>query len=288
MDIAISTGASRMARTWKMEHYTEDSLCERLRKPIRTTETAAEYASLPKSDRDKIKDHGGFVGGKLRGTRRLADEIVYRSLITIDLDECPEGYLQTLLSRLKYDSFVYSTHSHTPENPRFRLIVFLTRNITPDEYNAITHYLAHEIGSQHVDPCSFRVHQLMYWPTAPKDGEYVATRVPGSPLNPDEFLAAHPNWRVLSDLPLAEREKAAYASEKKTAADPHTKNNIVGLFCRAYSLEEAIATFLPDTYCPSTTVPGRYDYIPGSSTAGAVIRDHRGAVYRVQPQQPHE
>lgn len=274
MDIVISTGNSRLARVWKVEHYTADSLCERLREPIRTAETADQYAALPKTDRDKIKDHGGFVGGKLRGARRLANAMEYRSLITLDLDDCPEGYLQTLLSRLHYDSFIYSTHSHTPAAPRFRLLVFLARNISPDEYNAITHYLAHEIGAEHVDPCSFRVHQLMYWPSAPSDGEYVAVRNPGPALNPTEFLAAHPNWRDLSDLPQAEREQASLTTEKKTAADPYEKNNIVGLFCRAHgSIENVISAYLSDVYCPSTTVPGRYDYIPGSSTAGAVVID---------------
>ena len=273
-NIVISTGFSRFEKSWKTRRLTVDQLCAKLAQTIRTPETVAEYAALPKPQRDSIKDHGGFVGGKLRGNRRTASTVEYRSLITLDLDACPAGFVDKLIDTLHYDCFVYSTHSHTPAAPRYRVLVFLTRNISPDEYNVIAHYLAHMIGSANVDPCSFRVHQLMYWPTTSADGEYYSRRLDGPVLDPDAFLAAHPNWRDLSDLPLAEREKASMTGERRRAADPLEKQNVVGLFCRAYpNIEDVIDQFLPDVYRPSTVHPGRYDYIQGSSTAGAAIID---------------
>ena len=104
--ISISTGFSRFEKNWRTERFTPDQLCERLSQTIRTPETVAEYAAMPKSQRDNIKDHGGFVGGKLRGNRRTASTVEYRSLITLDLDACPEGFLSTLIQKLGYDSFV--------------------------------------------------------------------------------------------------------------------------------------------------------------------------------------
>ena len=70
----------------------------------------------------------------------------------------------------------------------------------------------------------------MYWPTTPADGEFFARRFPAATLDPDAFLASHPNWRDLSDLPSTERETAVLSGEKRTAADPLTKQNVVGIF----------------------------------------------------------
>lgn len=60
----------------------------------------------------------------------------------------------------------------------------------------------------------------------------------------------------------------------KKQADPLSKEGVVGAFCRAYTIEEAINTFLADVYEPSA-MNGRFDYIPADSSAGLVIYDGR-------------
>ena len=50
----------------------------------------------------------------------------------------------------------------------------------------------------------------------------------------------------------------------------------MGTFCRAYTIEEAIETFLSDVYEPSS-MNGRYDYIPADSAAGVVVYDGKFA-----------
>lgn len=54
------------------------------------------------------------------------------------------------------------------------------------------------------------------------------------------------------------------------------KPGIVGAFCRAYTIEEAIEAFLTDVYEPSA-MNGRYDYIPADSSAGVVVYDGKFA-----------
>ena len=51
---------------------------------------------------------------------------------------------------------------------------------------------------------------------------------------------------------------------------------MVGAFCRAYPIEEAIDHFLSDIYAPSEA-EGRYDYIPADSSAGVVVYDGKFA-----------
>ena len=105
----------------------------------------------------------------------------------------------------------------------------------------------------------------MYWPTCPKDGEYICRLYEGEWLDPDKYLADHPEWRDPTGLPRAVSEKRAV--EKKKQEDPLTKTGIVGDFCRAYPIRDAIEKFLPDIYAP-TMEDDRYDYIPGEGVAG--------------------
>ena len=251
-----------------------DALWEKLQNPIRTAETAAEYHAMKKNERDAVKDKGGFFAGTLKGTRRKASEVISRSMITLDHDRLKPGCFDAFA--FKHCAIVYTTHSHIPEAPRARILVPLTRDVTPDEYNAIARYLADEIGMDTVDLCSFKINQLMYWPTASSDGEYICRKYEGDWLDPDVFLAAHPNWQDCSSLPTALGEKEAVERERKRQADPLTKEGIVGAFCRAYSIQEAIQTFLSDVYEP-TADENRWGYTMSASIPGVMIYDGKFA-----------
>ena len=251
-----------------------DALWEKLQNPIRTAETAAEYHAMKKNERDAVKDKGGFFAGTLKGTRRRATEVISRSMITLDYDRLKPGCFDAFA--FKHCAIVYTTHSHTPEAPRARILVPLTRDVTPDEYNAIARYLADEIGMDTVDLCSFKINQLMYWPTASSDGEYICRRYEGDWLDPDVFLATHPNWQDCSSLPTAPGEKEAVARERKKQADPMEKEGMVGTFCRAYPIQEAMQTFLSDVYEP-TTDENRWGYTKSASIPGVMIYDRKFA-----------
>ena len=69
-ELKISLGNSRQSKFWSNKGMTYADICERLKVPIRTSETVEEYIRFPKSRRDEIKDKGGFVGGHLRENRR--------------------------------------------------------------------------------------------------------------------------------------------------------------------------------------------------------------------------
>ena len=86
-ELAIAYGNSRQAKKWVNKTITFDALKERLKTTIRTTESAEEYAKMPKAGRDAAKDHGGFVGGALKGGRRKTDTVELRSMIALDGEE---------------------------------------------------------------------------------------------------------------------------------------------------------------------------------------------------------
>ncbi len=214
-ELKIAYGSSCFAKVWSNKTITFDALCERLKNTIRTPETVEEYPKLSKAERDRAKDKGGMVGGWLKQGRRKAANVECRSMLTHDVDSADPDFLERYRMLNQYASCLYSTHSHTPEAPRHRIITPLTRDVSPEEYLALTRLLAKEWGIDCVDSCSYRAHQLMYWPTTPSNGEYVFERFDGAWLNPDAFLSAHPGWRDVSLLPTSSRESTLIDRQRK-------------------------------------------------------------------------
>lgn len=95
-------------------------------------------------------------------------------------------------------------------------------------------------------------------------------------LNPDTILARYKDWRDTSEWPMSSRQSEIVKRTIAKQADPLEKEGMVGAFCRAYTIEEAIDTFISDIYKPSA-MAGRYDYIPADSSAGVVIYDDKFA-----------
>ena len=270
--LSIAYGSSCHAKRWVNQQVTFDELCERLSQTVRTPETVEEYPKLPKAERDRAKDKGGFVGGKLKGGRRKRDTVEGRSMLTQDADHAGIGFIDSYEMLCPYASCLYTTHGHTPEAPRVRVVVPLTRDVTPDEYAAISRLFAAEWGIDQFDECSHRPHQLMYWPTTPADGEYVFKRCDGEWLDPDRYLAAHPGWRDCAGLPRSVREGGIVERGRKQQEDPLGKQGVIGAFCRTYGINEAVHVFLKDIYQESA-LQGRFDYIPADSSAGVVVYD---------------
>ncbi|MDD2980288.1 MAG: virulence-associated E family protein [Hespellia sp.] len=276
-DLNIAYGNSRTAKFWSNKTIKFDELCDRLRNPIYTSETAEEYPKLPKGQRDDIKDKGGFVAGHLRDNRRQANKVVCRSMLVYDLDSIEAEFLHNIGSKITNKGCYYTTHSHTPEHPRARMIIPVSRDMTPDEFNAAARYYAQDNGFiSMLDPCSFSPHQLMYWPTCPSNGEYLFDTIEGDWLDPDTIFAKHPNWRDCSLLPTTPKESKAADHNVKQQKDPLEKDGVIGLFNRVYfPISLAIDEFLQGVYAPTADASGRYDFIPGEGSAGVVIYDDK-------------
>ena len=114
----IAIGQSRNSTHWKNTEILWSEFLDKLQKPVITKETSLEFKSMKKDERDKIKDVGGFVGGSLKNARRKKENLLTRSLITLDLDSvnCSVDELWDSITMF-YDCelCIYSTHSHTKE-----------------------------------------------------------------------------------------------------------------------------------------------------------------------------
>ena len=272
----IAVGNSRMDKKWKNRDISWEDLCARVGSTIRTTETVEEYRKLKKGAQDNIKDVGGFVGGQLREGRRKNGMVLCRSMLTLDMDYGKPGAWDEIDLLHDFQCCVYSTHKHTPEHPRLRMIIPLARDITEEEYPAVARMVAKEIGIDLFDDTTYEACRLMYWPSTSANGEFFYKTKEGPLLDPNAYLAKYADWHDASTWPVSSRQSEAVRRSITQQADPLEKPGIVGAFCRAYTIEEAIKTFLSDVYEPSS-INGRYDYIPADSAAGVVVYDGKFA-----------
>ena len=270
----IAYGNSRMEKRWKNNEISWDDFCRRVSTTQTTTETVEEYRKMTKPQQDAVKDVGGFVGGHLRGGRRKTGTVLCRSMLTLDMDHGTPDILDELSLLNSHELCVYSTHKHTPEAPRLRLIFPLKRDVSEEEYPALARKVAQEIGMDLFDDTTYQPHRLMYWPSTSRNGEYVYQVMDGDILDPDDYLGMYDDWRDVSTWPVSSRESEAVKKAAKQQADPLAKTGAVGAFCRTYPIREAIEKFLPDVYAPSA-MEGRYDYIPADSSAGVIIIDEK-------------
>ena len=187
MKIAIAN--SRTEITWQNVDWSEEKLLAKLRSPVRTPETLSAFMEMSKSQQGEIKDKGGFVGGHLRDGQRRKGGVLLRSLLSLDLDS---GRPDTLarLKGLPYRCFVHTTHKHTPEKPRFRLIIPLSREISEEEYPAVARRIAADIGIELFDDSTYEANRMMFWPTVSCDGEYIFEVI-------EWFYDRLPRWRIL-------------------------------------------------------------------------------------------
>jgi putative DNA primase/helicase len=272
----IATGRHRRETSWKNKEMLWSELVEKLSITHRTAETISEYLAAKKTRQDEIKDVGGFVGGYLNGGRRKASNVAHRQLITLDLDFAHSGLWDDFTLLYDNAAALYSTHKHTADKPRYRLILPLDREVFADEYTAIARRIAGVLGIELFDHTTFQPERLMYWPSTAKDGVYEFQYQDGSWISADEILNTYRDWHDTSEWPVSDRESSIISKGILKQGDPLEKIGIVGAFCRTYTITEVIELFLSDVYEP-TDFEDRYTYNEGSTAAGLVIYEDKYA-----------
>lgn len=261
-----------MDKRWNQQEVELDEFRDRIAATHRTSETVEQYRKMSKAKQDEIKDVGGFVLGTLKDGRRKKDCVLSRSALSLDMDYALPDIIDQIEMFFSFKCYFYSTHKHTAEKPRLRLIIPLAREVSSDEYSAVARKVAEEIGIELFDDTTYEPSRLMYWPSTSSDGEFLFREIDEKLLDPDEVLAKYMDWHNTAEWPVSKRQQTIVQREVKKQADPLTKPGTVGAFCRTYSVTDAIDTFLTDVYRKSA-MPGRYDYIPADSQAGVVIYD---------------
>lgn len=276
MQLKISTGRSKKELKWKNKEISWEDLLSKLSKTYRTRETVAEYKKMKVTQQGDIKDIGGFVGGWLENGRRKSDSVICRSLITLDADTASKDFWDDLVAFNDYACCIYSTHKHTPEAPRLRLVIPLARTVDSEEYEAIARMVANDLGIDQFDDTTYQASRLMYWPSTSSDGVFLFEKQDGKWLDPDEVLKRYPDWHDVSFWPQSSRISEIHIAQAKKQGDPLDKEGLIGAFCRTYDIHTAIEKFLFDVYV-ACNQPNRYTYIKGTTAAGLVTYEDKWA-----------
>lgn len=196
------------------------------------------------------------------------------AVLALDIDQ-PETGFEVVVEMLlePYTYVMHTTHSSTPSEPRYRLLVVTDRDMAPDEYVEATQALATRLGKDQFDTGSFQAARFMFKPAARKPEWFETWINDGEPVVVDELLLEYD--RDLSELPMPK--------PGKNKRDPFTIDGPVGAFNRVYEdLDDLIESYqLPyekigdDRYSLEGT-SSEAGFGPVSGAAGLFYSHHAG------------
>jgi hypothetical protein len=131
-------------------------------------------------------EHPGWSPAEFTDSRRSRDTVTRVWALTLDHDAGEA--LDAVAGRLDgLARFQHTTRKHTPEAPRCRVVVQLSRSVSPFEYEALWRRFAQFAGE--VDPAPKDPSRFWFLPGCPLGAEFVAQKFDGLPLDVDHWLA---------------------------------------------------------------------------------------------------
>lgn len=240
LTLDLSVAPSVSSRRWEAATLTWERLVDRAHNP------------------EAVKDCGGYVAGRLKGTARRKGQVEYRSAVTLDADAASET-LPALVAGLGLRALVHSTYSHTRAHPRYRVIFpIMGPGLSEEEYPRVARGLIEALGEAQFDPGSTQPERLMFWPATAAPDEYEVVECDGETATAQGLLRDFGGLGPTPDhTPGSKR-------------DPLGLPGVAGAFNRAYDMARAVETFhLP--YDPVDGEPNRWHYTPAESEGGVIV-----------------
>ena len=273
LDIAV--GLKFNSKSWKNTNLSWSKLVKKLSCAVVTNETHKQFISASKKEQCSIKDVGGFVSGYLLNGRRTKDAVLHKQILTLDIDFSHKDFWWDFTMLFDCAAVIHTTHKSSPESPRHRLIIPLNREVTSEEYEPIARYVANAMNIDLFDQSTYETNRFMFWPSVSSDIDYYFEFQDGEWLDADEILNTYNDWHDVNEWPMSTSYFDRVQTDIKKQEDPCEKSGIVGIFCRTYTIQDAISSFLSDVY--EKVDDNRYTYIKGSTAAGLIIYEDKFA-----------
>lgn len=181
-----SSLGSRLETSW-------EEFVDRLKTAEITEETLDEYRGMTNEQRTEIKDVGGYVAGEFFNNRRSKNNLVSRCILAVDADSATSHDVEDYEAMYDYVYFCHTTHTSTPESPRYRWLFPLSRPVTSSEYRLLVSEVKLWVGADTIDESTDQPERLMFWPSVCLDADYYYWEGGTSLLNPDDFITAIPD-----------------------------------------------------------------------------------------------
>lgn len=202
---------------------------------------------------------------------RDSKNFVARHLLSFDYDHIDPADVEPILRTYsKYAHLAFTTWTHTAAHPRLRVWLPLSRPCSYDEFQAVSRKVAAQFDIEKMARESHVPAQYYFRPTVKPFSEletWVDTAKPW--INVDEVLESYENWTDRKEWP--HRADGDGVHNEGVGESPLEKPGIVGAFCRAFAISDAIEKFdLP--YKPGSS-EGRLTFTQGSRPDGAIVYD---------------
>ena len=161
-DLNVAFASKPHDAHWRNDTVTWDDVLEWVAHPAARKECGNYiFATLERTE----KVHAG-ASEPCTDVHRDNRSVSRRSaVLALDIDKPDDGFdvvVETMLADYTY--VMHTTHSSTPSEPRYRLLVLRDRDMAPDEYVAATEALAARLGKDQIDSGSFQAARFMYNP----------------------------------------------------------------------------------------------------------------------------
>jgi len=193
-------------------------------------------------------------------------KVIDRCALTYDFDELTEWDYYKIIETVQMfylKAALYSTYSYNPggNQYRFRLIIPLDEPVGPRAYTLLMQAFASKFKPLQFDKSAFKPNQWQFGPVKPAGGHYDYKIFNGENFCAESWLQAIDDNPQMFGMPAKKQVESVTEKTEKTETvnkinkqktdyldiyddgDPRNKNNIIGAFCRVYSISEAIEEF---------------------------------------------
>ena len=202
------------------------------------------------------KDCGAYMAGKATSTSRKDSRVEFRSMVTLDADNADPD-LPARVEGLGLTALVHSTYSHTPDNPRYRVIIpLMGPGLTEEEYPRAARGLMEALGKEQFDKTCDQPKRIMFWPAASDPDQYEVYSYEGGTATAQGLLESFGGFRATPE------------HKRGPKCDPYKLPGVIGVFNRLYDMARAVEEFnLPYEQVSEN----RWHYIPSESAGGVCV-----------------
>lgn len=192
------------------------------------------------------KGSAGWVcGAEFDPAYRDSENFVARHFLTFDYDHISVDAYERLVGTIPAGPacLAYTTWSHTNDRPRLRIWYPLSRPAGYDEFQAVSRKVGARAGIELLARESHSVSQYMFRPTVKPFEEFQHwENLEGPWIDVDQVLGEYDDWTDRKQWPHRLEGDGVHNSES-ISLSPLDKPGIVGAFCRAFGISEAIERF---------------------------------------------
>jgi hypothetical protein len=146
------------------------------------------------------------------GATRLLSGVESVHAFVADVDDgVSPDVIEAHLKKLGVEFVIHSTHSSTPDHPKFRVVVPLAGAVAAAAWPGVWPVLNEQLVLSHSDPATKDASRAFYWPTHPSGSEPFQRSAHGKPAQPP--LVAPPPPRTSSPLPVQDVDVVRSAAE---------------------------------------------------------------------------